>query len=383
MTGFIVADDLTGACDAGAAFAAREFEVLVMPFEAELSGRNDLIALTTETRDEPADLIRARVGALLERTSAFESGFLYKKIDSMFRGNTVIEIIEWMNLLPNKFVIMAPAYPAQGRRIINGLLFASDIAGECVVDLAAKFREQTSAFQVMGVIPEANSLALAERLIGAHRAGRRLILYDTYTETDLDAIVDAGWQSGLDILWAGSAGLAHALARALPKGRRLLRAAQRQGPVVFCIGSDHAVTLLQIEHLKSVSNCIEIFVDSQSRLLLKRSLEAGADVLLRISRNRCDSEMLSAALASISTTNVGALVMSGGDTAAMVCRALRIDAIELRGEVLPGIPWGVIRGGFADGVSIVTKSGGFGDDDALVRAVPFVATGARSAHDLD
>jgi D-threonate/D-erythronate kinase len=375
MTGLIVADDLRGACDAAAAFEAREFEVLVVPFEADLQVRSDVIALTTETRDEPADLIRARVGALLERTSVLEIEVLYKKVDSMFRGNTIIEITEWMNLLPHKFVIMAPAYPAQGRRISDGLLFASDVGGELVVDLAAKFREQTSAFHVMGVRAGADSLALADRLIDANRQGRRLVLCDTYAETDLDAIVEAGRQSELDILWVGSAGLAHALARAFSKEGRSSRAPQRQKPVVFCIGSDHAATLLQIEHLKRTSSCTEIFVDSQSYLSLKRSLEAGEDVLLRISRNGGNSEMLSTALAPVSSTNVGTLVMSGGDTAAMVCRVLRVSAIELRGEVLPGIPWGVIRGGFADGVSIVTKSGGFGEDDALLRAAPFVAMG--------
>jgi len=41
------------------------------------------------------------------------------------------------------------------------------------------------------------------------------------------------------------------------------------------------------------------------------------------------------------------------------------------GEVLPGIPWGMLRGGRFDGVLVVTKSGGFGAPDALIRIAEF------------
>jgi hypothetical protein len=37
----------------------------------------------------------------------------------------------------------------------------------------------------------------------------------------------------------------------------------------------------------------------------------------------------------------------------------------LGGEVVPAIPWGVLSGPSTPGLAIVTKSGGFGPDDAL------------------
>jgi uncharacterized protein YgbK (DUF1537 family) len=68
---------------------------------------------------------------------------------------------------------------------------------------------------------------------------------------------------------------------------------------------------------------------------------------------------------------VGSLVLTGGDTAAMVLRALAAEAIEIAGELTVGIPWGILHGGLANGCVVVTKSGGFGSEDALVEAVHF------------
>ena len=72
---------------------------------------------------------------------------------------------------------------------------------------------------------------------------------------------------------------------------------------------------------------------------------------------------------------VGALLLTGGDTALLICRWLRVRTIALAGEVLPGLAWGVIRGGLADGTVVCTKPGGFGSADSL-----FAATQRLSTH---
>jgi uncharacterized protein YgbK (DUF1537 family) len=65
------------------------------------------------------------------------------------------------------------------------------------------------------------------------------------------------------------------------------------------------------------------------------------------------------------------LVLSGGDTASLVCRAAGVQRIELCDEIVPGVPRGILRGGAFDGVGVVTKSGGFGDRDTLVQVADF------------
>jgi uncharacterized protein YgbK (DUF1537 family) len=67
----------------------------------------------------------------------------------------------------------------------------------------------------------------------------------------------------------------------------------------------------------------------------------------------------------------GALVLSGGDTASLVCRALGVRRIELADEIVAGIPWGYLSGGAFDGWRVATKSGGFGAPHALIQVADF------------
>jgi uncharacterized protein YgbK (DUF1537 family) len=66
-----------------------------------------------------------------------------------------------------------------------------------------------------------------------------------------------------------------------------------------------------------------------------------------------------------------ALVLSGGDTASLVCRALAVRRIQLADEIVPGIPWGYLSGGAFDGWRVATKSGGFGAPHALIQVADF------------
>ena len=52
-------------------------------------------------------------------------------------------------------------------------------------------------------------------------------------------------------------------------------------------------------------------------------------------------------------------------------------AIEIRDEVQSGIAGGVLLGGPFDQRLVVTKAGAFGNDDALVESVNWLAQGTR------
>ena len=69
---------------------------------------------------------------------------------------------------------------------------------------------------------------------------------------------------------------------------------------------------------------------------------------------------------------IRSMTLSGGDTALAILRALGAKGIKIEREVLPGIPLGRVLGGAADGLAVVTKAGGFGKEDALVRIAEFL-----------
>jgi uncharacterized protein YgbK (DUF1537 family) len=69
--------------------------------------------------------------------------------------------------------------------------------------------------------------------------------------------------------------------------------------------------------------------------------------------------------ATLSSRPYEALVLVGGDGAAAVLARLGADGVEVDGAVVPGCPTGTLTGGPADGLRLVTKSGGFGATSAL------------------
>jgi uncharacterized protein YgbK (DUF1537 family) len=64
-----------------------------------------------------------------------------------------------------------------------------------------------------------------------------------------------------------------------------------------------------------------------------------------------------------------ALVLIGGDGALAVLDRLGAAQIEIVDNLAPGTPCGTVLGGTAHGLQVVTRSGGFGDVDALVHIV--------------
>jgi uncharacterized protein YgbK (DUF1537 family) len=63
------------------------------------------------------------------------------------------------------------------------------------------------------------------------------------------------------------------------------------------------------------------------------------------------------------------VVLVGGDGAAAALHRVGADAIRVHGALAAGVPVGTILGGAAHGVSVVTKSGGFGRSDSLLEIV--------------
>jgi len=77
-------------------------------------------------------------------------------------------------------------------------------------------------------------------------------------------------------------------------------------------------------------------------------------------------------LAIVNSVEVGGMVLTGGDTAFAVYKALNIHETKVEKEVLPGIPALRFIRGKADEIRVVTKAGAFGDENALVTAIEYL-----------
>jgi uncharacterized protein YgbK (DUF1537 family) len=355
----ILADDLTGALDAAAPFAARRQPVAVVWGE-RLPPSAGAFAIDSETREVPPCRAEAVVGRMLPHLAG--RTIALKKIDSLLRGNTFVEIAaSWRSgLFPS--LVVAPAFPAQGRVTRGGTQFArtggawQPVAPDLVTSLA-------------NVGMPASGVAR-----GAAIAGEGVFVCDAETDEDLQAIVVAGRKLAAPVLWCGASGLARALAGTAGgaievDGRRRLAV----------VGTRHPVTVAQVERLAASSadrlSIVANVGDIASAIghaedCLQR--HGSAALVFRLpplvpTEAAAIAERALAALSRIDPPDV--VVVTGGETLMRLCTALAATRLDALGEWRPGIPVARIAGGIWSGANLVSKSGAFGTDDVLAALV--------------
>lgn len=384
----IIADDLTGACDTGAAFARRGFATTVLlERESPLEAGTEVVILNTESRNDSVRQAQAKVRIACRYLTDTRFRILYKKIDSTLKGpvQTEIEAV----LKANRFAcaIVCPAFPAQGRAVRQATLC---VRGEPLVDLSTYFCNRRN-FRIVRV---SRPISPA-KVIGAIGSGCQCVIPDAETERDLAGLVRAAFRSASRVLLVGSAGMARHVADLLVRkesplqrfatrlcGHGCPRSPGRSSFPLILTGSNNPVTQRQIEALARRRRAIIHPLGKRRPTNLKSLLAERRPVVVRVPMHESPNQVLQRQLAVLDDLfvhqNLGGLVLVGGDTASLITRRLGVEAIELQGEIAPGIPWGVLRGGQADGRLVCTKAGGFGNANTLIRVVDFFVQQKRT-----
>jgi D-threonate/D-erythronate kinase len=329
----LIADDLTGACDAAAAFLPGN-SVRVWLDSADHGDSPDRVqAFNTNSRGLcPTDAAKA-VFECARRCS--HQAMLFKKIDSAARGSIAVEVLAAKAAWGADMILLAPSFPAQGRIVRGGILHTHYSSGEHdQIQLKQLFPSEFHPDIALPNAPADLSAALA--------AGKKIAICNAETDEDLRNIARAAALLPGRILYAGSSGLARAIASVNKVGESQPEALLPISSQFFLIvGTQHPVTRLQLEDLKQSQ--------IEANLLVIRCHDDDADTI----RSR------------LSRLNPQAIILTGGDTAQFALTSVGARSIRLRGEIAEGIPWGVIDGGLANERLVVTKSGGFGTSNAL------------------
>jgi uncharacterized protein YgbK (DUF1537 family) len=388
----IIADDLTGAADTGAAFANAGWLTLVILDPTSQTPEGDVLVVSTESRDMTQEEAAAQVRrAVHQIKSKGEIPYIYKKIDSTLRGHPGAELAAAMDALGQGQALVAPAFPAQGRTTVGGHQWVDEIPVEHTSfgnevpcsDLLALF--QTRCMIELNRVRRGPD-AICEAL-DATRS--EVVVTDAETDADLMTIARAGLRCGVR-LWCGSAGLAWALAKALPRPDQAFiehAPSKPPGSVLVVAGSRHARTVRQVEVaqgwgatvIRPVPGSLEGDSRAVERTVLRASRRLADDEHVILTTAGLDdapvrSQVVADALAEmtrrlVAEGHAGGLVLTGGDIAAAVFAALGGSALWLRGETQSGIAWGILLGGLLPGLRVVTKAGGFGTDEALAVAI--------------
>ena len=118
----VIADDLTGAAEIGAVGLRHGLRAEVV-LAGEPSGDADLVCLDTDSRScapgEAAERV-ARAARVLRQRRA---GWVYKKTDSVLRGNVTPELEAIVSELGLDGALLVPANPSLGRTIVGDQYF--------------------------------------------------------------------------------------------------------------------------------------------------------------------------------------------------------------------------------------------------------------------
>ena len=342
----ILADDLTGALDSAAAFATPRSPIPVLwhPVPA----LPPVAAIDAGTREMEGDRATRRQAPLADWLLEGEPAF--KKIDSLLRGNWAAELAALSTRMAGWRLVVAPAFPFQGRVTRAGCQWQRESAQPLWGDIATTLR--------------------AAGLLHAD-----IHIHDAETDADLDAIVAREMRDDGRVLWVGTGGLAAALARARPASPSASEPppeARMRPPLLALIGSHHPVMREQIDHaaapdprrhvrLSAAPSDIDAVVER-----LAQGLSCIVTVAFegpRAAAAAVIAERFAHLLAHCPPP--GTLFVAGGETLRDVAHATGADSLAVEGEREPGLAVSHLRGGRFEGVPVVSKSGGFGRPDLL------------------
>lgn len=326
----IIADDLTGALDAAAPFAVRGIRTTVAlgvdGLDAALASGADVVGVSTDSREIAPDMARRAVADCVVR---LPQGLpIFKKVDSRLKGNIEAEL----DALSFTRALVSPAIPAFGRFVRHGQLLGFGVSTP--IDIAQGLGRHASA----ATIPDATS----------------------------QAEIEGALQSVQHDLKIGARSLAEAMAASMVPNAAEPTLPAITGPAICVIGSTDPITLAQLSKLRSGAPNLAYIAAPDGTAPQTLHAPAALTVLQATlgtagTASALVAQRLGQSLLRLAPQPGTTLLISGGATAQVVLQALGITSLDLLGEALPGLP--IARAG---GFTIITKSGGFGDSDALL-----------------
>lgn len=425
----IIADDLTGANDTALQFHSKgcNTEIILDYKNLPQTPKNvGAWAVSTESRNidakTAAELTYNAVLSLRENLSV---ELFYKKIDSTLRGNVAPEIVAALSATKKDAAIIAPAFIQEGRITIGGYqlvkgvpierteaardphapIYESSIPNILKRQLNDDMKNEVALIEHSIVTKGAGPIAL--KINELVKAGKKFIVTDAVSITDIEQIVLAMKKCSYNVLPCGSAGLAQALASTWVDGVKPLNITKKLPPLPKLVlsGSATQLSTLQIKKLQFDDDLENTYLlnlrlgdilDGLTSLILQRvilNLVKNNIVMVHVGEieNEIDDEnskqrerlidegisredlaykitdYLSELLQEVKKVKDFILVTIGGETSFKCCKALGAEFLQVIDAVLPSIPLCMD----ANAQLLITKSGNLGSSNTLIEIMKY------------
>ncbi|MEM8672132.1 MAG: 3-oxo-tetronate kinase [Planctomycetota bacterium] len=416
-----IADDVTGATDIASNLVQagmRTVQVFGVPTSQDLDGiEADAVVVALKSRSiDPATAVSMSLQSLASLKQAGTQRFFFKycsTFDSTPTGNIGPVAEALMKELEISQTVFCPAFPANGRTVYQGHLFVN---GQLL-------SESGMEDHPLNPMTDANLVRVLQcqttKKVGLVdwndiRRGNVRSVMESLSDDDVSMVITdacdddhlqslAQQMTDLEFLTGGSG-----IARWLPQAWRdadLFCEPESEpyrpsvsGRAAVLSGSCSRATNRQVEYLKSRVPSLELDVErlihsSEETLATVEEFfqttpaeepvmvysTSGPDRVTQLQQTHgVDSlaEVIEDAMGTLAQRlidhhDVRRLILAGGETSGAITRRLNIKTIRVGPEICPGVPWTETVA--SNPLTLVLKSGNFGDDDFFETAIRVTA----------
>lgn len=405
----VIADDFTGALDTGIQFAKKGIRTQIildcMDGLEEPDQETEVIVVDSETRHLTAKEAGRRVEEIICFAKKAGIGIIYKKTDSAMRGNIGSELTAQLAASGCNELFYIPAFPKAGRTTQNGIQYVDHIPVSESVFGRDPF-EPVKYSYIPDIIAVQSGVNV--KVVGKEEQKKELechsepiiYVFDAEKDEDLEEIAEKMKKMKVNFL-AGCAGFAEFLPVLLEKEEKSVFEEEVGEGIIVISGSMNPITIRQIQEARKAGvSCITLDREKKMSRSYEESLEfqnlmvkiqsvyqnekrviieavdSSREGMLETSLNgrKADQEtrqQVADNVAKVVRTLIqngmnGVYVLIGGDTMATIMKKLGCRQIIPLKELMPGI---VLSKAYHElgSMLVVSKSGGFGETDALVK----------------
>ena len=232
----VIADDFTGAAEIGGVGLRYGLKsvILTSADSADREHGAELLIFATNSRSLSGEEALKETERVTRLVVGMEPELIFKKIDSVLRGNITREITAHLPIGGKKRAIMVPANPGLGRTIEKGIYYVNGIPlNRTYFAQSHEFRVDSAS--VVDLVGNAG-IPVVSRSIGEKLPDQGIIIADVSSEADLEK-----WARKMDehTLAAGGAGffdviLAERFGKPVMPDRQLVGL---HGSALFILGS--------------------------------------------------------------------------------------------------------------------------------------------------
>jgi len=402
----IIADDLTGAIEAGVLLARNNIRARILPApdfnDYRIFHETDGSALVfnTESRHIGPGEASRRVAAIAEKGVEMGVKNFFKKTDSTLRGNVGSELHAVMQATKQQRMAFIPAHPKLKRftrkcfhYLDQQLLHESTFAHDPLEPMT-----QSYIPDILGKATNCDVYCIGPDEPMPQHMHEGILVYDCQSEEELKTIAELLPEKDMHRVMAGSAAMVEHLPDILNLTRSSVAVIRPANPVLIINGSLNKISLEQvhdaqqrgmkavaippalllgksrqrksqmaaflteIQHLLTVNHPVILQTMAPENLLGKGSYQIGESA--RGSFTRVSESLGAITLALLGKLKLNTLIVFGGDTLMAIMRALSCTYITPITELLPGIAVSLVQASDQK-ITLLSKPGGYGNKQVI------------------